>query len=141
MNQKKIVWSVLFVLLCCITPIQAKVQGFKEVSKKRYGEDIWHTYQHAQSGLEVIWIENEDVNKAFTIGVKTPTIDDTGVNHIIEHTLFTGSNQYPSPSVFFEATTPFVLKKAIVFFIIGSCSLPSTNTYSIKLLIIFNLFI
>ncbi|MBP3887083.1 MAG: insulinase family protein [Cellulosilyticum sp.] len=107
MNQKKIVWSVLFVLLCCITPIQAKVQGFKEVSKKRYGEDIWHTYQHAQSGLEVIWIENEDVNKAFTIGVKTPTIDDTGVNHIIEHTLFTGSNQYPSPSVFFDASEAY----------------------------------
>lgn len=107
MKQRKIVWSIMIVLLCLATPTYAKVQGFKEVSKKHYGEDIWHTYEHSQSGLEVIWIENDDVNKAFTIGVKTPTTDDTGVNHIIEHTLFTGSNKYPSPSVFFDASEAY----------------------------------
>lgn len=107
MKQRKIVWCIMVVFLYLTSPIYAKVQGFKEVDKKHYGEETWHTYEHVQSGLEVIWIENDDVNKAFTIGVKTPTTDDTGVNHILEHTLFTGSKKYPSPSVFFDASEAY----------------------------------
>ncbi len=108
MSQRKILWSMLIVLVVCfVSPTYAKEAGFKELSKKHYGNDTWHTYEHMQSGLEVIWIENDDVNKAFTIGVKTPTTDDTGVNHILEHTLFTGSSKYPSPSVFFDASEAY----------------------------------
>ena len=107
MNTRNFVWSSLVICLCFISPIYGKVDGFKEINKKQYGKDIWHTYEHTQSGLEVIWIENDDVNKAFTIGVKTPTVNDTGVNHIIEHTLFTGSKNYPSPSVFFDASEAY----------------------------------
>ena len=74
---------------------------FKEYAKERHGKDVLHKYVHQNSGLEVIWIENDDTNKSFTLGVRTPTVDSTGVNHIIEHTLFTGSKKYPSSSLFF----------------------------------------
>ncbi|MEG0578754.1 MAG: insulinase family protein, partial [Niameybacter sp.] len=53
------------------------------------------------------WIENKDTNKSFTLGVKTPTTDNTGVNHIIEHTLFTGSKKYPSSTLFFDASSKY----------------------------------
>lgn len=107
MNRGSFVWSSIIICLCFISPVYGKVNGFKEISKKQYNEDTWHTYEHDKSGLEVIWIENEDVNKAFTIGVKTPTYNDTGVNHIIEHTVFTGSKCYPSSSVFFDASEAY----------------------------------
>lgn len=104
--MKKFILS-LIIFLCMTSPTYAKVNGFKELSRKKYGEEIWHTYEHTKSGLEVIWIENNDVNKAFVIGVKTPTTDNTGVNHILEHTLFTGSHNYPSSSVFFDASEAY----------------------------------
>ena len=103
MGKRHVVWSSIIIFLYLISPIYGKTEGFKEVSKKKYDADIWHTYEHTASGLEVIWIENDDTNKAFVIGVKTPTTNDTGVNHIIEHTVFTGSKKYPSSSVFFDA--------------------------------------
>jgi len=107
MNIRNLVWSSLVICLCLTSPIYGKVNGFKEVEKKKYEKDTWHTYEHVQSGLKVIWIENNDVNKSFVVGVKTPTENDTGVNHIIEHTVFTGSSAYPSPSVFFDASEAY----------------------------------
>ena len=107
MKNKLLFKSILFFLVCLALPVYGKTSGFREISKKRYDADCWHTYRHDASGLEVIWIENKDINKAFTIGVKTPTVDDTGVNHIIEHTVFTGSEKYPSSSVFFDASEAY----------------------------------
>ncbi len=103
---------MICIVLCMICPIfgkpnSPKSQGFKEISKEKYNTDTIHTYRHVATGLEVIWIENEDVNKSFVLGVKTPTTDSTGVNHIIEHTLFTGSKDYPSASLFFDASEAY----------------------------------
>ncbi len=107
MRKNKPIYGILFILICFITPIYGKSSEFKEVKKEKYQQDIVHTYYHEKSGLEVIWIENQDVNKTFMIGVKTPTTDHTGVNHILEHTLFTGSKNYPSPSLFFDASEAY----------------------------------
>ena len=107
MKKNLMILLCVLVINCIISPIYGKVQGFEETHKKNYGKDTWHTYTHTESGLQVIWIENKDVNKSFTIGVKTPTTNDTGVNHIIEHTLFTGSKNFPSPSVFFDASEAY----------------------------------
>ena len=87
--------------------IYAREIGFKEVSTEKFGKDKIHTYAYRGSGIKVVWIENNDVNKAFTLGVKTPTTDSSGVNHIIEHTLFTGSDKYKSASVFFDASEAY----------------------------------
>jgi Zn-dependent M16 (insulinase) family peptidase len=80
---------------------------FNEINQISYGKDHIHTYLHEKSGLSVIWIENEDIRKSFTLGVKTPTTDSTGVNHIIEHTVFTGSKAYPSSRLFFDANSAY----------------------------------
>lgn len=97
----------LVVFILCANATYAKTTGFKETGKKKYGDDVVRTYEHKASGLEVYWIQNNDINKSFVLGVKTPTTDDTGVNHIIEHTLFTGSRDYPSASLFFDASQAY----------------------------------
>ena len=47
-------------------------------------------------------ISNDDDNKVFYIGFRTPPEDSTGVAHIIEHTVLCGSEQYPVKDPFVE---------------------------------------
>lgn len=51
--------------------------------------------RHKKSGARVCLISNDDENKVFYIGFRTPVEDDTGVPHIIEHTVLCGSDRYP----------------------------------------------
>ena len=93
---------ILLVVCINVTSVLGKTP-FEEKEKVVYENDTIHTYIHPTSGLSVLWIENQDKNKSFMLGVKTPTKDSTGVNHIIEHTVFTGSTKYPNTSLFFDA--------------------------------------
>lgn len=95
---------LLFVVFLSIVPIYAKEEGgFTEVNKVKYDQDIIYTFKHKKLGMEVIWIKNKDKRKSFALGVKTPTSDNTGVNHIIEHTVLTGSKKFPFNNLFFDA--------------------------------------
>ena len=95
---------LLVVLMSCVL---GKNAAFIERTSVYYGYDTIHSYIHPSSGLKVTWIENTDPNKSFTLGVKTPTTDSTGVNHIIEHTVFKGSKKYPLTSLFFDASSQY----------------------------------
>ena len=44
--------------------------------------------KHKKSGARVLLMENDDENKVFTIGFRTPPSDSTGVPHIMEHSVF-----------------------------------------------------
>ncbi|MGL4736471.1 MAG: insulinase family protein [Cellulosilyticaceae bacterium] len=81
--------------------------SFKETEKVTKRQDTIHTYQHDKTGLEVVWIESDDPNWSFALGVRTPVSSDTGVNHIIEHTVFKGSGKYPSHQLFFDASAKY----------------------------------
>ena len=73
------------------------ISGFKLESKK-WIEDIHSTamiFKHVKSGAKLIYLQNEDENKVFSINFRTPVHDNTGVNHIIEHSVLCGSKQYP----------------------------------------------
>ncbi|MGH2064423.1 insulinase family protein [Aerococcus urinaeequi] len=59
-----------------------------------------HTFAHEQSGGQVIWVENDDQNRSFGIGFKTPPKDSTGVAHIVEHSVLSGSRKYPAKDPF-----------------------------------------
>lgn len=59
-----------------------------------------HTFTHEQSGGQVIWVENDDQNRTFGIGFKTPPKDSTGVAHIVEHSVLSGSRKYPAKDPF-----------------------------------------
>ena len=58
--------------------------------------------KHKKSGARLALISNEDENKVFSIGFRTPPEDSTGVAHIVEHTVLCGSKKYPSKDPFIE---------------------------------------
>ena len=58
--------------------------------------------RHKKSGARVAVISNDDDNKVFYIGFRTPPADSTGVPHIIEHTVLCGSDKYPVKDPFVE---------------------------------------
>ena len=106
-NRNYIFCLITIIFFSSLVQIEAKSSAFVMTSESICGRDVLHEYRHKASGLKVIWIENEDPNMSFTLGVKTPTTDDTGVNHIIEHTIFTGSKAYPSSTLFFDASSKY----------------------------------
>ena len=57
---------------------------------------------HKKTGARVVCIENDDDNKVFYIGFRTPPEDSTGVPHIIEHSVLCGSKKYPAKDPFVE---------------------------------------
>ncbi len=59
-------------------------------------------YRHKKTGARVVVMSNEDDNKVFSIGFRTPPEDSTGVAHIVEHTVLCGSKKYPSKDPFVE---------------------------------------
>ena len=58
--------------------------------------------KHKKSGARIILVENEDENKVFSIAFRTPPPDDTGVPHILEHSVLCGSRDFPVKDPFVE---------------------------------------
>lgn len=58
--------------------------------------------RHKKSGARVAVLSNQDENKVFCIGFRTPPVDNCGVPHIIEHTTLCGSDKYPLKDPFVE---------------------------------------
>ncbi len=58
--------------------------------------------KHKKSGARVLLMENDDENKVFTIGFRTPPSDSTGVPHIMEHSVLCGSKEFPVKDPFVE---------------------------------------
>ncbi len=62
---------------------------------------MWRmTYE--KNGAELLWLERDDEVKTFVIAFKTLPEDDTGVAHILEHSVLAGSEKYPVKSPFDE---------------------------------------
>lgn len=58
--------------------------------------------RHKKSGARILLLENEDENKVFSIGFRTPPPDSTGVPHIMEHSVLCGSRNFPAKDPFVE---------------------------------------
>ena len=58
--------------------------------------------KHNKTGARVVVVSNEDDNKVFQIGFRTPPKDDTGVPHILEHSVLCGSREFPMKDPFVE---------------------------------------
>lgn len=57
---------------------------------------------HKKSGAKVLLMENDDENKVFCIGFRTPPEDSTGLPHILEHSVLCGSKNFPLKDPFVE---------------------------------------
>ncbi len=58
--------------------------------------------EHEKSGAKIVLFKNEDENKSFSIGFRTPPYDDTGLPHILEHSVLCGSRKFPVKEPFVE---------------------------------------
>ena len=58
--------------------------------------------KHRKSGARILLMKNDDENKVFAIGFRTPPSDSTGVPHIMEHSVLCGSRDFPVKDPFVE---------------------------------------
>ena len=58
--------------------------------------------RHETSGARLLYLANDDNNKSFAIGFRTPPQDDTGVFHILEHSVLCGSRRFPLKEPFVD---------------------------------------
>ena len=58
--------------------------------------------EHKKTGARVFLLSNDDENKVFCIGFRTPPKDSTGVPHILEHSVLCGSKKFPVKDPFVE---------------------------------------
>ncbi|WP_029230990.1 insulinase family protein [Butyrivibrio sp. VCB2006] len=76
-----------------------------EIIESRRIEDLnsdSYILRHKKTGARVTLLSNDDDNKVFAIGFRTPPKDSTGVAHIIEHTVLCGSKEFPIKDPFVE---------------------------------------
>jgi len=68
----------------------------KDINAKAY------RLKHIKSGARLVILSNDDDNKVFNIGFRTPPEDSTGLPHILEHSVLCGSAKYPAKDPFVE---------------------------------------
>lgn len=80
------------------------IPAYTVISRQRIEElkSDGYLLRHNKTGARVALLSNDDENKVFYIGFRTPPKDSTGVAHIIEHTVLCGSEKYPVKDPFIE---------------------------------------
>lgn len=84
--------------------VGAELNGFRVKNFSEVPEISAKTYEleHIKTGAKLFYVDTADDNKVFYIGFRTPPKDDTGVTHIIEHSVLCGSKKYPLKEPFVE---------------------------------------
>jgi len=78
--------------------------GFKLIQEKNIEElnSMTRIFEHEKSGARLMHIENDDDNKVFSIGFRTPPKSSNGLPHILEHSVLCGSRKFPTKEPFVE---------------------------------------
>lgn len=79
-------------------------KAYEIIEKREIGDlqSMSYLLRHKKTGARVALLSNEDDNKVFYIGFRTPPNDSTGVAHILEHSVLCGSKQFPVKDPFIE---------------------------------------
>lgn len=98
---------------------------------------ICYIFEHTPSHSKLMWMSCDDTNRAFAITFKTPPKDDTGVFHIIEHSVLDGSEKYPlhEPFVNLLKTSMHTFLNAFTFSDKTMYPVASTNVQDLENLI------
>ncbi len=81
---------------------------------------------YEKTGTELAWVKSKDANKLFSIAFKTIPEDDTGVFHILEHSVLCGSDKYPVKEPFVE-----LLKSSMNTFL-NAMTFPDKTMYPVS---------
>lgn len=81
-----------------------KLTGYELVQQKNLNDLKSEGYflRHKKSGAKILILENNDENKVFFVGFRTPPEDSTGLPHILEHSVLCGSKNFPLKDPFVE---------------------------------------
>lgn len=81
-----------------------QLQAYELIEERQIAElnSTGYYLKHRKTGAKVCLLSNEDENKVFYIGFRTPAPDDTGVPHILEHSVLCGSKEFPVKDPFVE---------------------------------------
>ena len=104
MKNKRIYSILLLGFISIFTSLFAKESfGFRQLKTLKYtpGTQVLY-YEHVKSGARLVWLKNNDTNRAFTIAFQTRAYDDVGLPHIFEHSCLAGSTKYPSSNLTFQ---------------------------------------
>ena len=107
--------------------INQKLHGFAVRTREDLPEIDGTAFvlDHEKSGAQLLYLENADANKAFSISFKTPPADDTGVFHILEHSVLCGSDKFP-------VKEPFVnLLKSSMQTFLNAMTFPDKTMYPV----------
>lgn len=63
---------------------------------------VLYQMHYEKNGAKLMWLKRREENKTFAIAFKTLPSDDTGVFHILEHSLLCGSEKYQMSKPFVE---------------------------------------
>ena len=104
------------------------INGFKIVRARESRElsgVLWEMV-HEKTGAELCWVDNGCANKLFSIAFKTVPSDDTGVFHILEHSVLCGSKRYPVKEPFLD-----LLKSSMNTFL-NAMTFPDKTMYPVS---------
>ncbi len=86
---------------------------------------LWRM-SYAKNGADLVWLERDDDNKTFAIAFKTLPEDDTGVAHILEHSVLCGSRKYPVKEPFVD-----LMKSSLATFL-NAMTYPDKTVYPVS---------
>ncbi len=84
-----------------------------------------YIFSHRKTGARLLKLANSDDNKVFSIAFRTPPDDDSGLPHILEHSVLTGSRKYPTKEPFVE-----LLKSSLNTFL-NAMTFPDKTMYPV----------
>ncbi|MDO5738374.1 MAG: insulinase family protein [Eubacteriales bacterium] len=81
-----------------------KLYGFTLIEKTHSVETgaEAYVYKHDKTGATLVHLANDEQNKTFGVGFRTPPEDSTGVAHILEHAVLAGSEKFRTKEPFMD---------------------------------------
>lgn len=78
--------------------------GFKLIEERDINEinSKQRLFEHEKTGARLCNLQNDDDNKVFSIGFRTPPENSTGIPHILEHSVLCGSRKFPTKEPFVD---------------------------------------
>ncbi len=107
--------------------VGTRLHGFLVEEVRPLGEiqATMYRMRYEANGADLIWLDREDENKTFAISFKTIPQDDTGVFHILEHSVLCGSRKYPLKEPFVD-----LLKSSLQTFL-NAFTFPDKTMYPV----------
>ena len=84
--------------------INDTLYGFRvsDVRELPHLDATMYLLEHIKCGAKLCFLNRHDASRTFSITFPTPPTDDTGVFHILEHSVLCGSDKFPTKEPFTE---------------------------------------